>query len=73
MKETFIDYDEENDILHINFNNPPLEAGGITNRKGDFVFRYKRGALTGVTITNFSRYEEVIKILIEHKTLNKCD
>jgi len=71
MNETFIDYDEENDILHINFHNHPLEAGGITNRKGDFVFRYKRGALIGVTITNFSRYEEVIKLLIEYKSLNK--
>ena len=71
MKETFIDYDEENDILHINFHNHPLEADGITNTRGDFVFRSKKGAPTEVTITNFNRYADVIKLLIEHKTLKK--
>ncbi len=67
MTEKIISHDEENDILHIIFHNHPLEASGITNTRGDFVFRYKRGALTGVTIMNFSRYEEVIKIIVEHK------
>jgi len=67
MNETFIDYNEEKDILHIIFHNHPLEASGITNTRGDFVFRYKREVLTGVTIMNFSRYEELIKIIVEHK------
>ena len=67
MKETVIDHDEENDILYINLHNPPLEAGG-TNRRGDFLFLSKYGAPTGVTIMNFSRYAEVIKIIIKHKT-----
>jgi len=66
MKETVIRHDEENDILYINFHNPPLEAG-FTNRRGDFIFRSKKRAPIGVTITNFSRYAEVIKLLIEHK------
>ncbi len=67
MKETVIDHDEENDILYLNFNNPPLKAGG-TNRRGDFLFLSKYGAPTGITIMNFSRYAEVIKIIIKHKT-----
>jgi uncharacterized protein YuzE len=65
-RETVIDYDEENDILYINFHNPPLEAGG-TNRRGDFLFLSKYGAPTGITIMNFSHYAEVIKIIVEHK------
>ena len=67
MTETVSDHDEENDILYIYFHNPPLKAGG-TNRRGDFLFLSKYGAPTGVTIMNFSRYAEVIKIIIEHKT-----
>ena len=67
MKETVIDHDEENDILYINFHNPPLKAGG-TNRRGDFLFLSKYGVPVGVTIMNFSRYAEVIKIIIKHKT-----
>ncbi len=65
-REVFIDHDEENDTLKITL--PPIGAGvaGITQRKGDFTFRYKRGTLIGVTITTFSRYEEVIRLLIEH-------
>jgi len=62
MKETFIDYNEENDILTINFHHPPLEAG-ITVTKGDFIFRSKKGEPIGVTIMNFSRYTEVIRLL----------
>jgi len=62
MRETFIDYDEENDIVYINFHHPPLEAG-ITVTKGDFIFRSKRGEPIGVTIMNFSRYAEVIRLL----------
>ena len=67
LKETVITHDEENDILYINFHNPPLEAGG-TNKRGDFLFLSKYGAPTGITIMNFSRYAEVIEIIIEHKT-----
>ncbi len=71
MKETVIDHDEENDVLKITVS--PIGAGvaGITHRKGDFTFRYKRGALIGVTITSFSHYEEVIRLLIEHLTEEK--
>jgi len=67
MRETFIDYDKENDILTINFHNHPLEASGITNTRGDFIFRSKRGEPTGVTIMNFSRYSEVIRLLSGEK------
>ncbi len=67
MKETVIDHDEENDILYINFHNPPLKASG-TNRRGDFLFLSKYGAPTGITIMNFSRYAKIIKIITEHKT-----
>lgn len=70
MKKTVIRHDEENDILYVSFHNPPLPAGH-TNRRGDFLFRSKNGAPVGVTIMNFSRYEEVIKLLIEHKTLDQ--
>lgn len=70
MRETVIRHDEENDILYVSFHNPPL-AAGHTNRRGDFLFRSKGGELIGVTITNFGRYAEVIKILTEHKALSK--
>lgn len=70
MRETVIRHDEENDILYISFHNPPL-AAGHTNRRGDFLFRSKKGELIGVTVMDFSRYEEVIKILAEHKALNQ--
>lgn len=70
MRETVIRHDEENDILYISFHDPPLPAGH-TNRRGDFLFRSKQGAPIGVTIMNFGRYAEVIKILAEHKALNQ--
>jgi len=65
MRETVIRHDEENDVLYISFHNPPL-AADFSNSRGDFLFRSKDGEPIGATILNFSRYAEVIKLLIEH-------
>lgn len=60
-----IDHDGESDVLYVNFHDPPLEADD-TVRKGDFVFRYRLGELIGVTIVGFSRYAELVRLLVEH-------
>ena len=59
-----IDHDGEGDVLYVNFHDPPLEAED-TVRKGDFIFRYRRGEPIGVTIMNFSRYAELVRLLVE--------
>lgn len=65
MSETLIRYDKESDVLYISFHDPPL-AADFSNRVGDFLFRTKDGDPIGVTIMNFTHYEGVIKLLIEH-------
>ena len=63
MKETVIDYDKESDVCYINFYKPPLEAD-FTNRVEDIIFRSKDGKPIGATILNFSKYEDIIKLLL---------
>ncbi|MBA7545243.1 hypothetical protein ES705_37609 [subsurface metagenome] len=63
-KKRVVSYDEETDVLYISFHNPPL-AADFTNRRDDFIFRSKEGEPVGVTIMNFSRYAEVIKLIAQ--------
>ena len=65
MKKTMVDYDEEGDILYINFHTPPLKAD-FGNMRGDIIFRVKDGEPIGATILNFSKYQDVIKLILDH-------
>ncbi len=72
MKKTMVDYDEEADVLYISFHTPPLEAD-FTNRHGDILFRSKDGKPIGATILNFSRYQDVIKLIIDLMPFRSSD
>ena len=67
MRKTLVDYDKEADVCYVSFHTPPLEADN-SHMNGDFIFRSKSGEPIGVTIMNFSKYENVIKLFIEHFT-----
>lgn len=64
MKKTFIDYDKEADVCYISFHTSPLEADD-SHAVGDFIFRSKSHEPIGVTIINFSKYKNLIKLLYE--------
>ena len=66
MREIVLKYDKDADVLYINFHNPPLEAD-FGNRRGDIIFRSKDGEPIGATILNFTRYEGIIKLLLERE------
>ena len=52
--EQIIDYDKENDILYINFFNPPLKAT-FTHRIGNVVMRWHEHRIAGITIIDVIR------------------
>ena len=64
MRKIVVNYDKESDVLYINFHDPPLEAD-YTNRQGDIIFRSKDGVPIGATIIDFTKYEGIIKLLLE--------
>ncbi len=48
-----VNYDAENDVLYINFHDPPLEAQD-SRRVGRFILRYRFGEFIGMTIVDAS-------------------
>ena len=45
-----IDYDRRADVLYVNFTHSPHENADYTLDTGDYVFRYRKGELIGVTV-----------------------
>ena len=64
MRKVVVDYDKESDVLYINFYDPPKEAD-YTHRQGAIIFRSKDGIPIGATIIDFTKYEGIIKLLLE--------
>ncbi len=48
-----LDYDAENDVLYVNFHDPPLTAHD-SRRVGRFILRYRFGEFIGMTIVDAS-------------------
>ena len=48
-----VNYDAENDVLYINFHDPPLTAQD-SRRVGRFILRYRFGEFIGMTIIDAS-------------------
>ncbi len=52
--EITIDYDEEADVLYINYHNSPLQKADFGRRFGDYIVRIRQTLVIGVTIINAS-------------------
>ena len=50
-RHMWIDYDDEADVLYINFKKP-AHADDSELSEDDFIYRYENGNLVGVTILN---------------------
>jgi len=52
MKELNHNYDQENDVMYINFYWPPREAD-YSHKTGDCIIRVKNHEIIGITILNY--------------------
>jgi uncharacterized protein YuzE len=51
-----INYDDEEDVLYINFPNSPAQKADFGRRFGDYIVRVKHGFIIGVTILDAKKH-----------------
>jgi uncharacterized protein YuzE len=69
-----IDYDQEEDVLYINYTNSPLQPADFGRRFGDYIIRIRESLVIGVTILNAhihfaNRFSDKPSILKEPLTI----
>ncbi|SFF93260.1 Protein of unknown function [Desulfotomaculum arcticum] len=52
QNQIFLHYDDEADILYINFNDTPVEADDSELTDDDLIIRYLSGKIVGITMLN---------------------
>ncbi len=52
QNKIFLHYDDEADVLYVNFNDKPVEADDSELTEDGLIIRYRDGKLVGVTMLN---------------------
>jgi len=64
-KHTWYSYDEEADVLYLNFKKPSHADDSIIT-KDDVITRYEKGNVVGITIINVSKRKTLITIKLKN-------
>lgn len=72
--DIFVDYDDVEDVLYVNFLNSDRQKADFGRRFGDYIIRIKNGFVIGVTIISAMRhfkkgFEDMPHILRKPTTL----